>query len=111
LSDPPIHEVVWTAAAASDLRAIVDYIRADSPGAAKKMILCIEQRAKGLDQHPERGRLVPELLRVGLRRYRELVISPYRLVYRQEGRTVFVLGLFDARRDLEDVLLERALRR
>jgi hypothetical protein len=38
------------------------------------------------------------------------VIRPYRLVYRVEADTVTVLALFDGRRDLEDVLLERLLR-
>ena len=45
-----------------------------------------------------------------MRTWRELVIRPYRLVYRIEGDTVIVLAVFDARRDLEDLLLERLLR-
>ena len=40
----------------------------------------------------------------------ELTIRPYRLVYRIEGDTVTVLAVFDARRDLEDLLFERLLR-
>ena len=58
---------------------------------------------------PGRGRVVPELLEFGITRWRELVTGPYRLVYRLEGRVVFVDGLFDARRDLEELLVERLL--
>jgi plasmid stabilization system protein ParE len=54
--------------------------------------------------------VVPELARFQMRTWRELVIRPYRLVYRIEGDTVTVLAVFDARRDLEDLLLERLLR-
>ncbi len=42
--------------------------------------------------------------------WRELLIEPYRLIYRIEGDTVTVLALFDGRRDLEDLLLERLVR-
>jgi len=45
-----------------------------------------------------------------MRTWRELVVKPYRLVYRIEGDTVTVLAVFDGRRDLEDLLLERLLR-
>ena len=54
--------------------------------------------------------MVPELAHFGMRTWRELVVRPYRLVYRIEGDTVTVLAVIDGRRDLEDVLLERLLR-
>jgi plasmid stabilization system protein ParE len=38
------------------------------------------------------------------------VVRPYRLIYRVERDTVTVLAVFDGRRDLEDVLLDRLLR-
>jgi plasmid stabilization system protein ParE len=53
---------------------------------------------------------VPELSRFGMRSWRELVVRPYRILYRVSGGTVTVLVVFDARRDLEDLLLERLLR-
>jgi hypothetical protein len=37
------------------------------------------------------------------------VIAPYRLVYRADADRVLVLGVFDSRRNLEDVLLSRLL--
>jgi len=67
----------------------------------------IEGRAASLESSPTRGRVVPELAHFGMRTWRELVVRPYRLVYRIEGDTVTVLPVFDGRRDLEDVLLER----
>jgi len=58
----------------------------------------------------ERGRVVPELGRLHVREYRELIVAPYRLVYRVTPREVAVLVALDARRNLEDVLLDRLIR-
>jgi toxin ParE1/3/4 len=45
-----------------------------------------------------------------MRRRRELVVSPYRLVYRVGSDAMVVLAVFDGRRDLEDVLVDRLRR-
>jgi len=45
-----------------------------------------------------------------MREYRELIIAPYRLIYRIRGHLVLVLGVFDSRRNLGDILLERLAR-
>ena len=42
--------------------------------------------------------------------YRELLVDPYRLVYRVESARVVVVEIFDGRRNLEDLLLDRLLR-
>jgi len=88
----------------------VAYIAADSPSDAERVLRRLEQRAATLESSPARGRVVPELGSFGMRTWRELVVRPYRLVYRIEGGTVTVLAVFDGRRDLKDVLLERLLR-
>jgi toxin ParE1/3/4 len=67
-------------------------------------------RALSLERFPARGRVVPELQRLGIQFLRELIFSPYRLLYRIERQTVHVLVVFDGRRSLDDLLLDRALR-
>jgi plasmid stabilization system protein ParE len=66
-------------------------------------------RAEALVENPERCRAVPELATHGLSMYRELLVRPYRLMFRIRERHVVVLGVFDGRRDLEALLIERAL--
>jgi plasmid stabilization system protein ParE len=102
--------VRWAEVAVRDLEDIAAYLVVDSEQAAEGLLRQIEHRAATLESTPARGRLVPELARFGMRTWRELVIRPYRLVYRIEGDSVTVLAVFDARRDLEDLLLERLLR-
>jgi len=102
--------VEWAEVAVRDLEELVTRIAADSVINADRVLERIEARAVSLESSPSRGRIVPELAHFGMRAWRELIVRPYRLVYRIEGDTVTVLALFDGRRDLEDLLLERLLR-
>ncbi len=102
--------VQWAEVAVRDLGELVSYIAVDSETDATRVLKRIETRAAALESSPASGRVVPELAHFGMRTWRELVVRPYRLVYRIEGDTVTVLAVFDGRRDLEDVLLERLLR-
>ena len=105
-----IHGVGWTESAVRDLEGIARCIAADSPANAGRLVERLRERTRMLDRLPERGRIVPELAAFGIRAYRELVIRPYRVVYRVRDGSVLVLAVFDGRRDLEDVLLDRLVR-
>jgi addiction module RelE/StbE family toxin len=102
--------VQWAEVAVRDLEEVVAFIARDSQTNAERVLERIERSSSTLESTPERGRVVHELTRLGVRSWRELVVKPYRLIYRTEGDTVTVLALFDGRRDLEDLLLERLVR-
>jgi plasmid stabilization system protein ParE len=70
--------VEWTDTARSDLDAVLDYIARDCPNAAVSVFGRVVQAAGRLDAMPLRGRVVPELARVGVCDFRELVVSPWR---------------------------------
>jgi toxin ParE1/3/4 len=106
----PKYRVVWAKAASRDLEEIILFVASASPLVAERLLDKIRRKARSLGMSPLRGRVVPELLRFGMRRWRELVIRPYRLIYRVSGRAVVVLAVFDGRRDLQEVLLERLVR-
>jgi plasmid stabilization system protein ParE len=89
---------------------IVAYLADRSPQAALSTLDRLERRASSLTTLADRGRLVPELGRLRIRDYRELVVSPYRILSRVHGTRVLVLAVVDARRSLEDVLLDRLIR-
>lgn len=103
------YEVEWSEAASADLDAIVAFIERDRPLAALRVLTRVETRAAALLAYPLRGRVVPELAAFQIRIYRELLVSPYRLMYRIAEDHVVVLGVFDGRRNLEDILVERFL--
>jgi toxin ParE1/3/4 len=104
------YQVYWSNTAESDLIAIIQFIHDKSPQAAAKVFTNIKDEASNPVFFPERGRIVPELLAQGIGHYRELIIPPWRVIYRFSDDAVYVLSVLDSRRNLEDVLLERLIR-
>lgn len=103
-------EVRWTGAAAADLEEIIDWIsQNDSPARAGHVLERIESVVDALKRHPEQGGHPPELLQVGSRDYRETFFKPYRIVYRVQGRQVFIYLVADGRRDMQALLARRLL--
>ncbi len=99
--------VKWTATAEHDLDSIIGFIAEDSLEEAMRILEKIRKKSAGLNTVPERGRIVPELKEQGIILYREIITAPWRMIYRIAGQTVYVLAVLDARRNLEDILLER----
>jgi toxin ParE1/3/4 len=103
-------DIVWSPNAIRDLDEILDYVATTrSADEAERLYEKIVPRVDTLARFPKRARLVPELKRFGVREYRELVVSPYRIVFKIVGRTVAILGVLDGRRELSELLLKRAL--
>jgi len=103
-------EVFWAAVAEKDLLGIVDFIAEEDPEMALNILNKIKVRTSTLDHYPMRGRSVPELLQHGMSRYREIVVNPWRVIYRIEEKKVYVVSVIDSRRNVEDILLARFLR-
>ena len=105
------YQVSWAAAAQNDLKQIIDYIAIDSPGNAVQILKKIKQKVSGLYAMPDCGRIVPELKEQGIHIYREMIIAPWRVIYRISDSTVFVLSVIDSRRNIEDILLDRFVKK
>lgn len=103
--------IVWTDTAVNDLLAIIDYIALrDSVDAAADVHEWISSAVDDLETMPRRCRIVPELHTQGIDAYRELLVGPYRIMFGLRGTDVVVLAAVDGRRDLGELLIERALR-
>jgi len=100
-------KVHWAGIAEEDLRSIVLYIAEDSPTNARAVFEKIKEKASSLTQFPERGRTVPELQDQGISLYLELIPAPWRIIYRIEGKKVYILSVLDSRQNVEDILLKR----
>ncbi len=103
--------VLWSVTARDDLAAIIDWIADENPAAARTALLRLRAAAERLHAFPAQGRVVPELRRHGIEFYRELMVEPWRIIYRSDDQVAHVLAVFDSRRNLEDLLLERLTRR
>lgn len=104
------YQVVWTGVATNDLKKTIEYISATSPDNAGKVLEKVMESASSLYTLPERGRILPELQTQGIFQYRELLIPPWRLIYRIAESKVYVLSLVDSRQNVEDILLKRMIR-
>ena len=102
--------VLLTNDAARDLNELYDYIAAnDSPRKAHYVLERIEQTFSTLSEFPERGVYPKELLKLGIREFREIFFKPYRIIYRVMDKNVYVLLIVDGRRDMQSLLQRRLL--
>ena len=101
------YEIIWTDTAENDLLKILEYIAQGSPNNALKILKKINKQVSELYYSPERCRIVPELYEHGITQYREIIMKPWRIMYRINGLTVYVLSVLDARQNIEDILLKR----
>ena len=104
------YQGLWTHTAQQDISEIIEYIAQDSVGNALEILHKLESKAALLPTLPNRGRVVPELLQTGISQYRELISTPWRIIYRLESRQVLIMAVLDSRRDLQAVLLNRLAR-
>lgn len=101
------YDVRWSETSENDLIAIVQYIADDNPHQANEIFKSIKERASSLRVFPERSRIVPELLDHGVTQYREVIIPPWRIIYRVSENKVYILSVLDSRQNVEDILLRR----
>jgi toxin ParE1/3/4 len=94
------YTVSWTLSAKNDLETIIEYIAKDSIEMALKKYVEIKERAKKLTLFPEQGRIIPELLQNNIVKYKEIIISPWRIMYKIEKNTVYVMAIIDSRRNI-----------
>lgn len=104
-----IHLVRWSETSENDLKSIINYIAKDSPSRAYDAFKAIKKRALSLNRYPDRGGIVPELQGQGVTQYRELIVAPWRIIYRISEEAVYVLAVMDSRQNVEDILLKRLL--
>lgn len=81
-------EIVWTEPALDALDAIAEYIALDNPRAAGKLVKEILEKSERLQNFPRSGRTPPELPGSI---YREVVVPPCRILYREAGNRVWIL--------------------
>ena len=90
-------EVRWTEAALEHVRAIRDFIAADSPFYAERTAERLLGRSEQLADHPRSGRVVPER---GDPDVREVIEGSYRIIYQVGPARVEVLAVVHGRREL-----------
>jgi len=90
-------EVIWSFLATGDLESIVEHIARDSEYYAAAMSRQLLTAAASLTRFSERGRIVPEYDDPAIR---ELIIGPYRLIYRVRPDRVEIARIIHGARQM-----------
>lgn len=93
--------VVWTDEAKAHLDGIYQYINRDVPLYATQMVDKLTRRVGQLIDHPRSGRVVPKYDDESLR---ELIVNPYRLIYRLKPDRIDIIAVFHGAQQLPDTL-------
>jgi len=95
-------EVIWTEPALQELDAIAEYIALDNPAAASHLVDEVFGKTERLEDFPQSGRPPPELPNSV---YREVLVPPCRIFYREDGRQVLILYVMREERQLRAYML------
>ena len=92
------YRLAWSPEAIEDIEAIASYIERDSPWYARAVVAKIVETAEAIPDHPELGRIVPE---IDDRSIRERFVYSYRIIYRIEQERILVATVVHGSRLLE----------
>jgi toxin ParE1/3/4 len=92
------HRLAWSPEAIEDIEAIASYIERDSLWYARAVVAKIVETAETIPDHPELGRIVPE---IDDRSIRERFVYSYRIIYRIEQERILVATVVHGSRLLE----------
>ncbi|WP_323752994.1 type II toxin-antitoxin system RelE/ParE family toxin [Marinobacter sp.] len=98
-------EVIWTEPAIQELEAIAEYIALDNRAAASHLVQEVFDKTGRLEDYPQSGRIPPELPSSV---YREVVIPPCRIFYREDDKRVLILYVMPEERQLRAYMLENS---
>lgn len=90
--------MIWAPLAQEHVSQAFAYIAAERPSAAVRWFEAVVETAGSLAQFPDMGHVMPE---AGRPEVREILVDPYRLIYRRDLDQVVVLAVFHARQDVD----------
>ncbi|QEA40682.1 type II toxin-antitoxin system RelE/ParE family toxin [Pistricoccus aurantiacus] len=96
-------EITWTELALQELDALAEYIALDNPEAASHLVEEVFDKVERLENFPQSGRVPPELPNSV---YREVVVPPCRIFYREDDKRVLILYVMREERQLRAYMLE-----
>lgn len=104
------YELIVSRFAEMDLKEIITYFYEKNSQFAIELYKKIKNRIDELVVFPERGRVVPELEKQGITKYRQIIEGNYRIIYSIKSTRITILMIVDSRRNLEELLFKKLLR-
>jgi len=91
----------WSRLADLDLQSAYTYLEERSPSAARRFATEILESIQHIQNHPRAGAVATDLLPRG--RYRHWVCGRYRIIFRIDEDRIWILRIWDARRNPQDL--------
>lgn len=110
MKNEKIEEIIISEFAEDDLDEIAAYYFSRRPDYVGRIISVFEENVESLQKHPKSGRIVPELERQGITKYRELIQEYYRIIYEISGNKIIVHTIIDDRRNFEEIIISKLSR-
>ena len=82
--------IEWTDLALQDLDSIYSFISKDSVKNADLFIEELILNVEEISLFPQRGRIIPQIKKDF---YREIFVGTYRIMYKIEDKTIFIMGI------------------
>ena len=96
-------QIIWTEPALNDLDDISQYIALSNLAAAKSLVKRIFDKVERLTDHPESGRIPPE---IDYLNYREVIVNPCRIFYKIKDGEVYILFVMRQEQDLNKYIFK-----
>ena len=97
-------QIVWTETALLEINEIAEYIALDKLEAAQRLVRNVFSRVEKLKDFPKSGRKPPEM--PNRTRYREVIVGPCRIFYREEKSKILIIYVMRSERTLRKYILE-----
>ena len=104
------YEIIVSDYAEKDLKDIIIFFYNKNLNYSIELYKKIKMSIAELEIFPERGRIVPELEKQGINKYRQIIEGNYRIIYSIKKVQINILMIVDSRRNLEDVLFKKLLK-
>ena len=84
-------KVRFTPSARTQLLSAIAYIHRENPTAAETFYRKVDKALSRLQKFPRFGRVLPEFPALP---FREVIVAPYRFLYRIKGDTVWIVAVW-----------------
>ncbi|GAB6091439.1 type II toxin-antitoxin system RelE/ParE family toxin [Spirochaeta dissipatitropha] len=104
------HKIIYSLDARDDILEIVSWQQEKhGPDKAYSVYKKLKEKIDALLQFPETGRVVPELMSIGVNEIRELIEYPWRIFYKLNDKTLQIISIIDGRRDVQEILYKKII--
>ena len=104
------YELIISDFAEMDFKEIITFFFDKNIQYSIELYKKIKIRINELEVFPERGRVVPELEKQGINKYRQIIEGNYRIIYSIKNTKINILMIVDSRRNLEELLFTKLLK-